>query len=68
LESAEDGVVVFHAGTRRDGGRLVTAGGRVLCVTGLGATLPEARARAYAAGANIQFEGKHFRSDIAKEL
>jgi phosphoribosylamine--glycine ligase len=58
-------VRVFHAGTRRDAeGRIVTAGGRVLGVTALGATIEEARERAYGACDLIQFEGKTFRRDI----
>jgi phosphoribosylamine--glycine ligase len=58
------GVVVFHAGTRREGGRLVTAGGRVLGVTARGSNLREARERAYEAAARIRFEGMHYRRDI----
>ncbi|MFO7676152.1 MAG: phosphoribosylamine--glycine ligase [bacterium] len=58
--------VVFHAGTRRDGERLVTAGGRVLGVTGIGASLAEARDRAYAAADRIEFEGRQFRRDIGR--
>jgi phosphoribosylamine--glycine ligase len=57
--------IVFHAGTRAADGSLVTAGGRVLGVTGLGPTLLEARERAYAAVKPILFDGRHFRSDIA---
>ena len=57
-------VVVFHAGTRFDGDRLVTHGGRVLGVTGLGATLAEAKERAYAACDRIDFAGKTLRRDI----
>ncbi len=61
-----DGVEVFHAGTGRTPDcRLVTAGGRVLTVTGLGDTFAEARAHAYEAVAAIDFEGAHFRTDIA---
>ena len=61
-----DGVDVFHAGTSRDGdGRLRTAGGRVLTVTGLGDTFAEARARAYQGVACIEFDGAQHRSDIA---
>jgi phosphoribosylamine--glycine ligase len=44
----------------------VTSGGRVLVATGTGATLGEAAARAYEAAERIEFEGKHFRRDIAK--
>jgi phosphoribosylamine--glycine ligase len=57
--------LVFHAGTRIDDGRLVTSGGRVLNVVGVGSTLTEARSDAYAAANLIQFRGKHVRSDIA---
>jgi phosphoribosylamine--glycine ligase len=59
-------VVVFHAGTKRAAdGSLVTDGGRVLGVTGLGATIAAARERAYAGVPLIQFEGAHYRRDIA---
>ncbi|MBX3247595.1 MAG: phosphoribosylamine--glycine ligase [Myxococcales bacterium] len=58
------GVTVFHAGTKRDGDRFVTAGGRVLTVTAVGATLREAADRAYAAADRIHFEGMHLRRDI----
>jgi phosphoribosylamine--glycine ligase len=59
------GVTVFHAGTRLEGeGQLVTAGGRVLNVTGVGSTLAEALARAYAGVKRIEFEGMHYRTDI----
>jgi phosphoribosylamine--glycine ligase len=61
-----EGVDVFHAATGRGGdGRLVTAGGRVLTVTGFGNTFAEARARAYTGVAGISFEGEQHRSDIA---
>jgi len=59
------GVTVFHAGTRNAGGRIVTAGGRVLNVTALGADIAEARRRAYAAVNLIRFDGAQFRRDIA---
>ena len=63
---AIEGVTVFHAGTAcDDDGRLVTAGGRVLSVTGTGATLAEARERAYQGVAEIHFDGMHHRTDIA---
>jgi phosphoribosylamine--glycine ligase len=64
LDDAE-GAEVFHAGTAEQGGEVVTAGGRVLNVTGLGATPGEARDRAYAAAERIQFDGRQLRSDIA---
>lgn len=55
---------VFHAGTTREGGRIVTNGGRVLGVTALAPTLGAARERAYAAVEKIHFEGAHYRTDI----
>jgi phosphoribosylamine--glycine ligase len=57
---------VFHAGTRDKSGEVVTAGGRVLSVCALGATLDEARATAYSACDAITFDGKHVRRDIGK--
>lgn len=58
-------VLVFHAGTRRsEAGRLLTDGGRVLAVTGLGDNLSESIERAYAGMEQINFEGMHFRRDI----
>jgi phosphoribosylamine--glycine ligase len=59
------GARVFHAGTARRDGALVTAGGRVLNVVAGGATVGEARDAAYAAARRIQFEGIQFRNDIA---
>jgi phosphoribosylamine--glycine ligase len=58
-------VHVFHAGTRKENGTVVTAGGRVLAVTALGETVADARSRAYEAVAQIGFEGCHYRRDIA---
>ncbi len=67
LEAASDvdGVTVFRAGVGEVDGRLVTAGGRVLTVTGQGATVAEARDRAYAAVGMISWPGMHHRTDIA---
>ena len=65
LDRVADGITVFHAGTKRDGDKTVTAGGRVLGVTALAADLPTARAKAYAAVEEIAFEGRQFRRDIA---
>lgn len=58
-------VQIFHAGTKRDGSGVKTAGGRVLAVTALGSTLETARARAYEAVSHIYFENSHYRRDIA---
>jgi phosphoribosylamine--glycine ligase len=63
-----DGVTVFHAGTASVDGRpgaVQTAGGRVLDVTALGATLAEARSRAYEAAGRISWPGMQYRRDIA---
>jgi phosphoribosylamine--glycine ligase len=62
---ALEGVTIFHAGTARSGGSIVTSGGRVLDVTATAPTLPEARARAYRALGLISWPGMHYRSDIA---
>jgi phosphoribosylamine--glycine ligase len=62
---AMPGVIVYHAGTSRSGdGTLLTAGGRVLNVTALGESFAQARERAYAAVAEISWDGMFFRSDI----
>jgi phosphoribosylamine--glycine ligase len=58
-------VVLFHAGTeRREDGEIVTKGGRVLTVTGVGTDFPQARARAYAAVRALSFDGAQYRTDI----
>jgi phosphoribosylamine--glycine ligase len=59
-------VCVFHAGTTLHNGEVVTAGGRVLAVTALGADLPQAVAHAYAGVRAIRFEGAQYRTDIAR--
>jgi phosphoribosylamine--glycine ligase len=59
-----EGAAVFHAGTARRDGQVVTAGGRVLGVTARAPTLQAAIARAYEATGKIQFEAAHFRKDI----
>jgi phosphoribosylamine--glycine ligase len=66
IEAAEQvpGVTVFQAGTRIEGGRTVSAGGRVLGVTALGADLPGAKAAAYEAVSRIRFDNCQFRRDI----
>lgn len=68
IEEAERrGAVVFHAGTKMQEGRLVTAGGRVLGVTSRGGTLAEAIQRAYEACEAIRFDGMQFRRDIGRK-
>lgn len=66
LKDVKD-AVVFHAGTVEKEGQVLTAGGRLLGITGMGASLEEARAKAYQAAEIIQFEGKHYRKDIAQK-
>ena len=68
VEAAEaTGALVLHAGTALHDGRLVTNGGRILDVVGLGATVEEARSAAYDAAARIHFAGMQHRSDIAAD-
>ena len=67
LEAAAklEGVTVFHSGTAERQGRVVTAGGRVLSVSATGASIADARDRAYEAVGRVGFEGMHHRTDIA---
>lgn len=65
LPADGDDLFVFHAGTRLDGDRVLTSGGRVLGVTALGRDLADARGRAYEAAERINFEGRTLRRDIA---
>jgi phosphoribosylamine---glycine ligase len=66
IEEAESlGGLVFHAGTALRGGTLVTSGGRILTVTGVGDDLERARKLAYDAAASIDFEGARYRRDVA---
>ena len=65
LDAVDDDVQVFIAGGKRDAeGRIVTSGGRVLCVVARGSSMHEARERAYDNVARISFEGAHYRTDI----
>lgn len=61
-----DGVTVYHAGTKLQGDKLVTSGGRVLGVTALGDTLENALKKSYEAVEKIHFDGAHYRHDIGK--
>ncbi len=65
LDQVPQGVQVFHAGTSKRDGEYYTAGGRVLGVTARAADLKTAVDRAYDAAGRIQFEGRHYRKDIA---
>ena len=66
--TAADGCIVFHAGTALHGGRLVTAGGRVIAVSAYGTSRAEALERAMRGAEGISFEGKYFRRDIGSDL
>ena len=65
LDSLDDDILVFHAGTTLDDGLLVTNGGRVLTVVALGADMEDARQRVYENVRRIEFDGVHYRKDIA---
>ncbi len=66
LDALDPDIIAFHAGTAREpDGQLVTAGGRVLTLVARGATVAAARAHVYANMARVNFEGAHWRSDIA---
>jgi phosphoribosylamine--glycine ligase len=69
LEAAADvpNAVVFHAGTARQNGHLVTSGGRVLTIVGRGATYRDAIETAYSAASKVSFEGMQFRRDIGRK-
>jgi len=64
-EAAAAGALVFHGGTAARDGRVITHGGRIISVTATAETIPDARARAYAAVDLVSFEGARFRRDIA---
>ena len=67
LERVPVDITVFHAGTKKSGERLFTNGGRVLGVTALGVSLPDAAGRAYEGVRIIHFDDAHFRTDIGKK-
>lgn len=66
-EARATGALVFHAGTRAENGNIVTSGGRVLNVVGMGEDIKEAVKKTYAAVEKISFEGMHYRHDIASK-
>jgi phosphoribosylamine--glycine ligase len=66
LDDLPSGAVAFHAGTRREGDRWLTAGGRVLGITASGHSVPEAAANAYKAVASVSFQKAHYRRDIGR--
>ncbi len=64
-QSGASPIAVFHAGTKREAGQVVTAGGRVLAVAAWAPSLLQARAQVYQAVPGISFKGRHYRTDIA---
>jgi phosphoribosylamine--glycine ligase len=68
LESAAEGAIVFHAGTQRKPHAIVTDGGRVLNVVGVGETFEQAIEQAYSAVKTIEFEGMYYRRDIGYQV
>ena len=69
LEKLDDrqNAIAFHAGTKKDGNNFVTSGGRVLGITALGDTIPDAIKHAYAGIGKINFEGMQYRKDIGRK-
>jgi phosphoribosylamine--glycine ligase len=67
LEGLPDDVLLFQAGTARDGKKLKVDGGRVLNLVGLGPNLPTARERVYAAAESVRWPGMQYRRDIAAD-
>lgn len=67
-EARDEGAIVFHAGTRVEDGKLVTAGGRVLNIVGIGESFAAARNIAYRGVARVFFENMHYRKDIGEEV
>ncbi|MEK7539734.1 MAG: phosphoribosylamine--glycine ligase, partial [Patescibacteria group bacterium] len=63
----EKNVVVFHAGTKMENGKIVSNGGRVIGVTGFGKTIPDSINAAYSGVSKISFENMHYRRDIGKK-
>ncbi len=66
LDQVPGEAIVFHAGTKKQGQNIVTAGGRVLGVTALGPGIAEAIHNVYQSAGKISFEGCHYRRDIGK--
>ena len=60
--------ILFHAGTKMDGDKLVTNGGRVIAITATGINFKDALAKSYRNADRILFEGKYFRKDIGFDL
>lgn len=68
IDRRREGSLYLHAGTRPDGGKVLTNGGRVMAITSYGLSVAEAVARSVEAAADVHFEGKYFRRDIGQDL
>jgi phosphoribosylamine--glycine ligase len=68
VTAGSNSAMVFHAGTRKVGDRILTDGGRVISVTGMGRTIDDARREAYRAVGSISFDGAYYRRDIGVDL
>jgi len=67
FENVKDSIA-FHAGTKQEGDKVVTNGGRVIAITSFGDTMKEALQKSFANAEQIKYEGKYYRSDIGKDL
>ncbi len=67
FENVKDSIA-FHAGTKQEGDKVVTNGGRVIAITSFGETMKEALQKSFANAEQINYEGKYYRSDIGKDL
>ncbi|MBO5974916.1 MAG: phosphoribosylamine--glycine ligase, partial [Paludibacteraceae bacterium] len=68
LNNAQENSVIFHAGTKKDGEKILTNGGRVLAVSSLGETKNDARLASLALAENIMFDKKYYRTDIGLDV
>jgi phosphoribosylamine--glycine ligase len=68
MTAGSKSAIMFHAGTRKSGDRILTDGGRVISVTGIGRTIDDARREAYRALESISYEGAYYRRDIGVDL
>ncbi len=68
IGAGSNNTIIFHAGTRKSGERILTDGGRVISVTGMGRTIDDARREAYHALGSISYEGAYYRRDIGVDL
>jgi phosphoribosylamine--glycine ligase len=67
FENVKDSIA-FHAGTKQDGDKVLTNGGRIIAITSFGETMKEALEKSFKNADQIKYEGKYYRSDIGKDL